>query len=167
MFGRSQSTFFIFFLALLSPALADTVYRMTFVPPTQLKRDGGFVANDPDWTGSVIAHARNQLGNQDPYISTTTDYNFAKSAATYPGNAYVYYIDTTGLDLTDVDKAWQDAGEANEHPAEKEMSAKGHIPWNNIMKWDTFTRSKYTTTTTRTDFDAAHPKARFIRAFVA
>lgn len=90
MFGRSPFTCFIFFLALLSPALADTYYRMTYVALTTLKRDGGFEANNPKGTGTVIEHAKNLLGNDDPYISTSTDYSFLRRSATYPGNSYVY-----------------------------------------------------------------------------
>lgn len=167
MFGSSPFTCFIFFLALLSPALADTYYRMTYVALTTLKRDGGFEANNPKGTGTVIEHAKNLLGNDDPYISTSTDYSFLRRSATYPGNSYVYHIDTTGLDLTEVEQEFQDLGEPNPHPAEKEWSAKGYIPWNNIIKWDTFTFSKYKYTTTREEFDASHSKARFIRTFVA
>jgi hypothetical protein len=77
MFGHSRIFGFTALLAILSPALA-TVYRVDDRSPQQIKDAGGFKAWNPAGTGSVIDHANKQLGNQDPWISTTTDKDFAK-----------------------------------------------------------------------------------------
>jgi hypothetical protein len=77
MFGFSQVFYFVAFLALLVPALAD-VYRMDFRSPEDIQEDDGFVAWNPNGKGTVIQHVKGELGNDDPWISTTTDYNVAK-----------------------------------------------------------------------------------------
>jgi hypothetical protein len=77
MFGHSRIVSFTALLALLSPALA-TVYRADSRSPQEIKDAGGFKAWNPAGTGSVIDHANNKLGDQDPWISTTTDKGFAK-----------------------------------------------------------------------------------------
>jgi len=77
MFGPSRIVYFAAFFALLAPALAD-VYRMDFRSPQEIQDGEGFVARDPDGEGSVIEHVKNTLGDDDPWISTTTDYSVAK-----------------------------------------------------------------------------------------
>lgn len=77
MFGHSRIVSFTAFLALLAPALAD-VYRMDFRSPAEIQAADGFVARDPNGDGSVIAHVKNELGDKDPWVSTTTDYKVAK-----------------------------------------------------------------------------------------
>ncbi|KAF3066595.1 hypothetical protein GL218_09043 [Daldinia childiae] len=151
MFGRPYLTYFVSFLALLGPAAAAELYRVDFRPPVQVKNDGGLLSRNPDGDGSVIDHVKNLLGNDDPWVSTTTDYNFAKS----------------GLDPVDTIKAFQDAGEPHPHPAEKEFSIKGSVPWDHITKWDTFKRNKKTATTTREDFDRGQGGSAKARSFTA
>jgi hypothetical protein len=77
MFGQSQIVHLATFLALLSPALA-TVYRVEDRSPQTIKDAGGLMAWDPAGTGSVIDHANKQLGDKDPWVSTTTDKGWAK-----------------------------------------------------------------------------------------
>ncbi|KAI1139330.1 ADP-ribosylation [Hypoxylon sp. FL0543] len=169
MFGHSF-IYFVSFLALLGSAVAANLYRMDFRPPTQVKEDGGLVAKDPDGTGSVIDHVKNILGNEDPWVSTTSDKKIARGGATSPGNAYVYYIDPTGLSPVDTVKAFQQAGEEHPHPGEKEFDIKGIIPWDHIVQWDTYTRGKKTATTTRQQFESGQgssKKARSVRSFTA
>jgi hypothetical protein len=173
MFGRSLLVYFVSFLALLGTALAvpGTLYRMTPDPPATAKQNGGLIAHNPDGTGSVIDHAENTLGNDDPWVSSTEDLAFAQSGATYPGYAYVYYIDSSKLttEVVEVAAEFANAGRPNPHPAEKEWSIKREIPWNAIIKWDRFFRSKYKDTITREDFDNGKggSKARSIRTFFA
>ncbi|KAI2778419.1 ADP-ribosylation [Daldinia loculata] len=170
MFGRSYFTCFVSLLALLGPAAAAELYRVDFRPPVQVKNDGGLVSRNPEGDGSVIDHVKNTLGNEDPWVSTTSNYNIAKGGAKSPGNVYVYYIDPSGLNAVDTIQAFKDAGEVHPHPGEAEFSVKGSIPWDHITKWDTFKRSKKTATTTREEFDQGHGgsvKARSIRSFVA
>lgn len=77
MLGHSRIAHFAAFLALLAPALAD-VYRMDSRSPAEIQDDEGFKARDPDGDGSVIEHVRKTLGDDDPWVSTTTDYSVAK-----------------------------------------------------------------------------------------
>ncbi|KAI8964184.1 hypothetical protein F5Y11DRAFT_316845 [Daldinia sp. FL1419] len=83
----------------------------------------------------------------------SNQYSSSLLCAKSPGNAYVYYIDSLGLDAVDTIQAFEDAGEEHPHPGEKEISVKGSVPWDHIAKWDTFRRGKKTGTTTREDFD--------------
>lgn len=78
MFGRSQIVHFAAFLALLSPALA-TVYRLDDRSPQTVKDAGGLVSWNPAGTGSVIQHVRKELGDQDPWVSTSTDKKLLRS----------------------------------------------------------------------------------------
>ncbi|KAI0895033.1 ADP-ribosylation [Annulohypoxylon nitens] len=170
MFSRSHFIYFISFLALLGPAVAANLYRMDFRPPTQVHQEGGLVSKDPDGDGSVLDHVRAVLGNDDPWVSTTSDKKLAREGARSPGNAYVYYIDPTGLNPVDTIKAFRDAGEEHPHPGEKEFSIHGSIPWSHIVKWDTYTRGKKTGTTTRQEFEqgqGSSAKGRLIRSFIA
>ncbi|PVI04206.1 ADP-ribosylation [Periconia macrospinosa] len=156
MLGPSRFIYVASFI-LLGPALAANLFRMTFIPPVQIKAAGGFVANNPDGTGSVTEHARNTLGNEDPWISTTSSKKFAQSGATSPSDAYVYEIIPRGPgngEIKDVQKEFDKIGEENPHPEEKEFSIKGHIPWGNIVGWEKWTRSKYAKTVNRQDYDA-------------
>ncbi|KAI0839952.1 ADP-ribosylation [Hypoxylon sp. FL0890] len=168
MFGHSF-IYFVSFLALLSQALAVKLYRMDFRPPTQVHEDGGLVSRDPEGDGTVIDHVKATLGNKDPWVSTTSDKKLARGGAKSPGNAYVYYIDSTGLETVDTVKAFQEAGEEHPHPGEKEFAIKGSIPWDHIVEWETYTRGKKTGTTTREQFEAdqGSSKGRSIRSFVA
>ncbi|KAI0845880.1 ADP-ribosylation [Daldinia vernicosa] len=167
MFGRAYFKHFVSILALLGPAVAADLYRVDFRPPVQVKNDGGLLSRNPDGDGSVIDHVKNTLGNDDPWVSTTSDYNIAKGGAMSPGNVYVYYIDPSGLNAVDTIKAFQDAGEDHPHPGEKEVSIKGSVPWDHITQWDTFKRNKKTGTTTREDFDRGQGAKRSVRTFVA
>ncbi|KAH3916085.1 hypothetical protein HBH56_068630 [Parastagonospora nodorum] len=153
MFGRSQIVHFAALLALLSPALA-TVYRADSRSPQEILDDGGFKAWNPQGTGSVIDHVKNKLGDQDPWVSTTSSEDFAKSGATYPGNSYVYHISENGIKLVDTKKAFEEAGEVHPNPAEKEFSVKGEITWDSIIKWDVYNnKNKKISDQTRDDFE--------------
>jgi hypothetical protein len=77
MFGHSRFVYFAAFLALLAPALAD-VYRFDSRSPEVIQEEGGFKAWNPDGDGSVIDHVLHLLGEDDPWVSTSTDYNFLK-----------------------------------------------------------------------------------------
>ncbi|OTA52913.1 ADP-ribosylation, partial [Hypoxylon sp. EC38] len=142
MFGFSRFIYFFSFLALLGPTIAANLYRMDFRPPAQVQREGGLLSKNPEGTGSVIDHVKNLLGNDDPWVSTTSDKKIARGGATSPGNAYVYYIDPTGLKPVDTLKAFQKINEPHPHPGEKEFSIHGFVPWDHIVKWDTYTRGK-------------------------
>ncbi|ROV98694.1 hypothetical protein VMCG_06774 [Cytospora schulzeri] len=178
MLGRSRFTYFVSFLALLGPAVAANLYRMDFRSPATVEAAGGLVSKDPDGTGSVIDHCKNTLGDKDPWVSTTSDKKLLTGSAKSPGNVYIYYINPSGLTIKSAEKEFAKAKEVNPHPAEKEFSVKGSVPWNNIVKWDTYTRGKKTTTTTREEFEKSQSegaattqtdasKGRSIRAFVA
>ncbi|KAI1456390.1 ADP-ribosylation [Annulohypoxylon moriforme] len=167
MFGFSQLLTFVSFLALLCPALAARLYRMDFRPPAELHRDGGLLSKNPHGEGSVIDHVYARLGNNDPWVSTTNDRKLARQGATSPGNAYVYYINPSGLKPVDVEKEFQKAHEDNPHPGEGEFSIQGYIPWDHIDKWETYTRGKKTATTTREQFEQGHGSSSKARSFVA
>ncbi|KAF2675746.1 ADP-ribosylation [Lentithecium fluviatile CBS 122367] len=152
MFGHSRIVYFAAFLALLAPALAD-VYRMDFRSPAEIQDDEGFVARDPDGDGSVIEHVKNKLGDDDPWISTTTDYSVAKGGALSPSEVYVYYISENGIKFVDTIQAFKDAGEEHPSPGEKEWSVRGKIDWDSIIKWDVIKRGKVIKTVTRDDFE--------------
>ncbi|KAI1418737.1 ADP-ribosylation [Hypoxylon sp. FL1857] len=169
MFGHSFFIYFVSLLALLGPALAANLYRIDFRPPTQIHRYGGLVSRNPDGDGSVLDHVKATLGNDDPWVSTTSDKKIARGGAKSPGNAYVYYIDPTGLNPVDTVKAFQRAGEEHPHPGEKEFAIHGFIPWNHIIQWDTYTKGKKTGTTTRQQFEQGQGSSsgRSVRSFVA
>ncbi|OTB06240.1 hypothetical protein M426DRAFT_9730 [Hypoxylon sp. CI-4A] len=169
MFGPSQIFYFVSLLAFLGPAIAANLYRADFRPPVQVHQDGGLVSYNPEGTGTVIQHVRKELGNEDPWVSTTNDKSVARGGVKSPGNAYIYYIDPTGLKPVDTIKAFEKAGEEHPHPGEKEFSIKGSVPWDHIVKWDTYTRSKKTGTTTREEFEASQGAAtkRSVQSFVA
>lgn len=173
MFGHSRIVYFAAFLTLLAPALAD-VYRMDSRSPAEIQENDGFVARNPDGDGSVLQHVRNKLGDNDPWISTTTDYKVAKGkdrsinpylrrsliiplssagGALSPSEVYVYYISENGIRFVDTIKAFKDAGEEHPSPAEKEWSVKGKIDWDSIIKWDVIKRGKVIKTVTRDDFE--------------
>ncbi|KAH8587083.1 hypothetical protein B0O99DRAFT_694861 [Bisporella sp. PMI_857] len=65
MFGRSRSSYFVSFLALLGPAVAANLYRIDFRSPAEVQAAGGLVSRDPKGTGSVIDHVKATLGNRD------------------------------------------------------------------------------------------------------
>ncbi|KAI1483863.1 ADP-ribosylation [Daldinia eschscholtzii] len=153
MLGHSFANYFISLLALLGFALAAEVYRKDDRAPAAVKRDGGLNSYNPHGDGSVIEHVKNTLGKDDPWVSTTTDYNIAKKGAQAPHDIYVYYIDTSGLDAVDTIQAFKDANEEHPHPGEKEIAVKGSIPWENIIQWDTVRRNKVVATTTRQEYD--------------
>jgi hypothetical protein len=141
---------------------------MDFRSPAELKADGGLVSRNPSGGGSVIDHVKNTLGDQDPWVSTTSDLQLAEAGATSPGNVYVYFINPQGLNIVDTIKAFQDANEEHPHPGEKEWAVKGSIPWENIVEWETFKRSKKIATTTREQYErGGGAKRRSTRSFVA
>ncbi|ORX91575.1 hypothetical protein BCR34DRAFT_501383 [Clohesyomyces aquaticus] len=152
MFGHSKIVHFAAFLALLSPALA-TVYRMDFRSPQEIRDAGGFVARDPAGTGTVIDHVYARLGDKDPWVSTTSDEDVAKGGAKSPGEVWVYHISENGIKLVDTKEAFKEAGEDHPNPGEKEMSVKGQIDWDSIIKWDVYVRGKKTSDQTRNDFE--------------
>ncbi|KAH7087398.1 hypothetical protein FB567DRAFT_442078 [Paraphoma chrysanthemicola] len=152
MFGHSRIVQFAAFLALAAPALAE-VYRMDFRSPGQIQEDEGFVARNPDGEGSVLEHVKNTLGDDDPWVSTTTDYSVAKGGALSPSEVYVYYISENGVKFVDTIKAFKDAGEPHPKPGEKEWSVKGKIDWDSIIKWDVIVRGTVKRTVTRDDFE--------------
>jgi hypothetical protein len=154
MFGRSRFTYFITFLLLLGPALAADkyVYRMDFRSPEDVERDGGLVARNPEGTGSVIDHVYNTLGDDDPWVSTTSSEKLARKGAQSPGKVYVYRINVSGLRLKDTRKEFEKAGEEHPKPGEKEYSVKEYIPWSNIDQWETFKGSKSRGITTKKEY---------------
>lgn len=169
MFSRSRFTYFVSVLALLGPAFAANVYRMDFRTPKEIHTAGGIMSRNPAGDGSVIDHVLAKLGADDPWVSTTSDKKFAQAGAKSPGNVYVYYINPrspTHLSIVDAAKEFTKAKEEYPHPAEKEFSVKGSIPWDNIVQWDTFKGGKKTETTTREEFEASL-KGRSIRWFNA
>lgn len=153
MFGPSRITSFLSFLALLGSAVAANLYRMDDRTPEQIHAAGGFVSWNPQGTGSVLDHVRKKLGNQDPWVSTTNDKKVAQGGARSPGSVYVYYINPSGLEIVDTAKAFKKANEDHPYPSEKEFSVRGQVPWNNIVSWETWTRSKKASTTTREEFE--------------
>jgi hypothetical protein len=168
MFGRSRFTYFFSFLALLGPAVAANLYRVDTRSPADVKAAGGLVSKDPNGDGSVIDHVKNTLGDQDPWVSTTSDKQIAEGGATYPGEVYVYFINPSGLNAVDTIAEFQKEGQEHPHPGEKEWAVKGSIPWENIIEWETFKRSKLTGTTTREQYDrGGSSKGRSIRSFNA
>jgi hypothetical protein len=98
MFGHSRIVYFAAFLALLAPALAN-VYRMDFRSPKEIQDDEGFVARDPDGDGSVIDHVKNKLGDDDPWVSTTTDYSVAKGKDRSTNPIFETFADHTSFFL--------------------------------------------------------------------
>jgi hypothetical protein len=89
-----------------------------------------------------------------PYLrhSLILPLSFADAAK---GNleAWLYHIKESGITFTDVDKAIKDAGEVNNHPAEKEQAVKGEIAWTSITGWDHYQRKKKVGDQSRKDFD--------------
>ena len=70
-----------------------------------------------------------------------------------PGEVYVYYISENGIDFVDTLEAFDDADEEHPSPGEKEMSVKGKIDWDSIIKWDVISRGKVIRTETRDHFE--------------
>lgn len=172
MFGRARFAYFVYFLVLLGYAAAAKLYRMDDRTPEEVQAAGGLVSWNPKGKGTVIQHVRKELGKQDPWVSTTSDKKLASKGATSPGNVYVYYINPSGLKPVDTIKEFQKKKEKHPHPAEKEFSVKGSIPWDKIASWDTFKRGKKIATTTREEFESGAGPAdaaekRSIRSFVA
>lgn len=147
---------------------------MDFRSPAEIQDDEGFVARDPDGDGSVIEHVKNTLGDDDPWISTTTDYSVAKGkdcsknplsdlfancvlsfagGALSPSEVYVYYISENGIKFVDTIQAFKDAGEEHPSPGEKEWSVRSKIDWDSIIKWDVIKRGEVIKTVTRDDFE--------------
>ncbi|GAB0138076.1 hypothetical protein EsDP_00006322 [Epichloe bromicola] len=89
-------------------------------------------------------------------MSTTSDKKLARQGAKSPGDTYVYYINPSGLSVVDTIKEFEKEKQVHAHPGEKEFSVKGHIPWENIVKWETFRRGRKTATTTREDWEKIH-----------
>lgn len=81
MFRRSRFSYFISFLALLGPAVAANLYRIDFRGPETVYKAGGLVSQNPGGDGSVLAHVRNELGDEDPWVSTTSDKKLAQAGA--------------------------------------------------------------------------------------
>ena len=108
---------------------------------------------NPAGTGSVIQHVRKELGDQDPWVSTSTDKKLLRKGATSITDIFLYEISEDGLDLVDTKEAFKEAGEEHPHPGEEEFSVKGKIPWENIKKWTVYKRSKKQSDQTRKDFD--------------
>jgi hypothetical protein len=67
--------------------------------------------------------------------------------------AWIYHIKESGIEFTDVDKVIKEAGQVNNHPAEKEQAVKGGIPWKSITGWDHYKRGKKVDDQSRKDFD--------------
>ncbi|KAI0405191.1 ADP-ribosylation [Xylaria palmicola] len=153
MFIRSLFTYFVSFLALLGPGLAANLYRLDFRSPAEARAAGGLVSRNPHGTGSVIDHVKNTLGNDDPWVSTTSDKKLAKNGATSPGNVYIYYINPAGLHIVDTVKEFKKAKQVHPHPGEKEFAVYGYIPWTSIIQWDTYKRGKIIATTTREEYE--------------
>lgn len=173
MFGQSKAVYFTAFLALLAPALAD-VYRVDDRSPEKILEDKGFKARNPDGDGSVIEHVQKKLGDDDPWVSTTSDYEYAKGkdritnpifrrsliiplsfAASVKSNldAYIYYISSNGIKLVETKKEFEDAKIEHPHPGEFEFSVKGEIEWDSIIKWEHWVRGELKETVTRDDFE--------------
>jgi hypothetical protein len=126
---------------------------MDFRSPAEIQAAGGIMSHNPNGDGSVIDHVYKKLGNQDPWVSTTSDKKFAQAGAQSPGDVYVYYIEPSGLYIVDTAKAFIKANLEHPHPVEKEFSVKGSVPWNNIVQWDKYTMSKKAETTTREEYE--------------
>ncbi|KAK2603623.1 hypothetical protein QQS21_004204 [Conoideocrella luteorostrata] len=176
MFGLARLAYFVTILALLGTALAANLYRLDFRTPKEIHDAGGMVSREPNGKGSVIEHVKAILGDKDPWVSTTSDKKLAQKGAKSPGNAYVYYIYPSGLEIKDTIKEFKKAKQEHPHPAEKEFSVKSRIPWKNIEKWETYKRGKLIETTTREEYKKGHegessPKkgarGRSIRSFIA
>jgi hypothetical protein len=78
---------------------------------------------------------------------------FFAGGARSPAEVYVYYISTNGIKLVDTAEAFDDADEDHPSPGEKEMSVKGKIDWDSIIKWDVVVRNKVTKTVERDEFE--------------
>jgi hypothetical protein len=66
---------------------------------------------------------------------------------------WMYHIKENGITFVDVDKAIEEAGQENDHPAEKEQAVKGQIAWTSITGWDHYKRGKKVDDQSRKDFD--------------
>jgi len=153
MFGSSRFTYLIFFLALLGPALSATYYRVDDRTPARVHEEGGLWSWNPQGTGSIVDHVYNRLGQEDPWVSTTSDKNFAKASAKSAGIVYIYKINPRGLDLVDTMEDFANQNEEHPHPGEMEFSVKGFIPWENIRGWDVYRRGKKIDSMTRQEFE--------------
>ncbi|KAI1811192.1 ADP-ribosylation [Poronia punctata] len=158
----------ISFLAFLSPVFA-LLYRVENRPPVQVREEGGIKAWNPDGDGSVFDHVRGTLGTNDPWVSTTSSYDFAKNSATMPSDIYIYKIDNLEVDSVDTIKAFRDANLEHPHPGEKEFAVKGIVEWDDaITGWDVYRFSKLVESVDKDDWEEANPQAkRKARAFFA
>ena len=87
-----------------------------------------------------------------PRHSLIIPLSFAGGAKS-PGEVWVYHISENGIKLVDTKEAFKEAGEDHPKPGEKEMSVKGQIDWDSIIKWDVYVRGKKTSDQTRDDFE--------------
>ncbi|KAF2468613.1 uncharacterized protein BDR25DRAFT_357540 [Lindgomyces ingoldianus] len=88
--SSSSSSAYLFKLCNKQSKLAQHVQSLSnrslrcFPRPTipcigyQIRDAGGFVARDPAGTGTVIDHVKAKLGDEDPWVSTTSDEDVAK-----------------------------------------------------------------------------------------
>lgn len=148
-------------------------YRMDDRSPATIQAARGFVAHNPSGTGSIIDHAENKLGLDDPWISTSPNLHLLQCGATYPGDCYIYYVDISGLYTIDVEEQFQNANLPNPHPAEQEISVHGYIPWDRIQGWDTYRRSRKIGSTSRASYErsqagsSSRNKRRLLQSFTA
>ncbi|KAF2156292.1 ADP-ribosylation [Myriangium duriaei CBS 260.36] len=149
-------TSLISFVVLLGPALAaDLLYRVDGRSPETIQSTG-LVSKNPSGTLSLFDHVDKKDQSNDPWVSTTTSKSFAKSGAQSITDIYVYTLDKSRIpasSMKDVAEEYKKTKEKYPHPAEMEVSVKGSIPWNAVVSWDVYKRSKKVGGMTRDEFE--------------
>ncbi|QBZ59848.1 hypothetical protein PoMZ_04813 [Pyricularia oryzae] len=139
-------------LALAAATLPPTVYRGDARSPDTIRTDGGFLPRGgsfgeaKDSSMSYDQHVKMEPGkpgyNQDPFISTSKDYNWIVGyfGRHFKGrDVWIYHIKTAGLkNAIDINQAYIQDGIENNHAIEKEVAVKDIIPWSQIVKWDKY-----------------------------
>lgn len=157
LFSRSRFTQFATFLALLGPALAASLYRYDTRSPEEVRALGGIQSWNPAGSATILDHVTRIDSTNDPWVSTTSDKALAKCGTRCPGTVYVYKIDPSGLKPVDTVKK---LGGTHPHPAEKEFSINGMVPWANIKEVTEYNRGKKVSTKSRADFDTPPPSPK-------
>ena len=122
---------------LVSNVLATNYYRADARKPKDLKAAGGFKSRG-DGTiaaGDLFKHVEGTYkpANKDPFISTTSDIDYAKK---HLKSGYVYTLDSADITekIHDVAQEYEDAKKKYTHSEEKEFSVEHSIPWAAVTK---------------------------------
>nr|CCF70913.1 EC35 protein [Colletotrichum higginsianum] len=139
-------------VAFATATLPPIVYRGDARSPATIRAAGGFLprggsfGEPKDSSMSYDQHVKMEPGkpgyNQDPFISTSKDYDWIVGyfGRHFKGrDVWIYYIKTAGLkNAIDINEAYIKDGIENNHAIEKEVAVKHNIPWSHVTRWDKY-----------------------------